>query len=55
MEEDTPTIKLKITVVGGPGVGKSCLVGAYSALRTDRTKSFDQISKETQSTIGKFL
>ena len=52
MEEDTPMIKLKVVMAGDMGVGKSCLVGAYSALRTDRTISFDKILKEAHSKIG---
>lgn len=51
-KSDTPSLSLKIIVLGDSGVGKSCLIQVYSAIVSQKQESFLEILENSEKTIG---
>ena len=48
--------KVKISILGDSGVGKSCLISVFAAILDNPTfDSFSDIIQQSQATIGKSL
>eukprot|EP00331_Platyophrya_macrostoma_P029277 CAMPEP_0176439306 /NCGR_PEP_ID=MMETSP0127-20121128/19859_1 /TAXON_ID=938130 /ORGANISM="Platyophrya macrostoma, Strain WH" /LENGTH=208 /DNA_ID=CAMNT_0017823539 /DNA_START=76 /DNA_END=702 /DNA_ORIENTATION=- len=45
-------MKVKVAVLGDSGVGKSCLIAVFSAIKNNRTDNFDEILADSQMTVG---
>jgi len=53
MDDDADRItKVKVAVLGDSGVGKSCLIAVFSAIRNNRAENFDEILSDSQTTVG---
>jgi len=45
-------IKIKVAVLGDSGVGKSCLIAVFSAIKSNRTENFTEILDDASTTVG---